>query len=306
MGMPQYTVGHVRRVAVHRRARRGDPRAVPCRGVLRRRGDPAVHRVRRRGRRGRAGVYRKTGSALHDVTSRIWTETSRALFAEALTLLPGGVDSPVRAFKAVGGEPLFIERGEGPWLFDVDGNRYIDYVLSWGPLVLGHAHPRVVAALAEAASRGTSFGAPSPLELELARAGARAHAERGDDAVRQLGNRGGDERAAPGPRVHRPGQDREVRRRLPRPRRHAARAGGLGGGDARPARFSRRARGGHRGHPLLRLQRPRRRRGDLRRQPGADRRGDRGARGREHGRGPAGAGLPPGAAARSRRRTGRS
>ncbi|MGD0727693.1 MAG: glutamate-1-semialdehyde 2,1-aminomutase [Spirochaetia bacterium] len=96
-------------------------------------------------------------------------EKSRALFAEAVTLLPGGVDSPVRAFKAVGGEPLFIERGEGPWLFDVDGNRYIDYVLSWGPLVLGHAHPRVLAAIVEAASRGTSFGAPSPLELDLAR-----------------------------------------------------------------------------------------------------------------------------------------
>jgi glutamate-1-semialdehyde 2,1-aminomutase len=96
-------------------------------------------------------------------------EKSRALFAEALTLLPGGVDSPVRAFKAVGGEPLFIERGEGAWLFDVDGNRYIDYVLSWGPLVLGHAHPRILSAIAEAASRGTSFGAPSPLELELAR-----------------------------------------------------------------------------------------------------------------------------------------
>jgi glutamate-1-semialdehyde 2,1-aminomutase len=100
---------------------------------------------------------------------RLNLDTSRALFAEALTLFPGGVNSPVRAFKAVGGEPLFIERGEGPWLFDVDGNRYIDYVLSWGPLALGHAHPRVVAALAEAASRGTSFGAPSPLELELAR-----------------------------------------------------------------------------------------------------------------------------------------
>ena len=96
-------------------------------------------------------------------------EKSRALFAEAVTLLPGGVDSPARAFKAVGGEPLFIERGEGPWLFDVDGNRYIDYVLSWGPLVLGHAHPRVLAAIVEAASRGTSFGAPSPLELDLAR-----------------------------------------------------------------------------------------------------------------------------------------
>ena len=97
------------------------------------------------------------------------TSKSEALFSEAVQMLPGGVDSPVRAFRAVGGKPLFIERGEGPYLWDVDGNRYLDYVLSWGPLILGHAHPRVVAALAATAERGTSFGAPSPLELELAR-----------------------------------------------------------------------------------------------------------------------------------------
>jgi glutamate-1-semialdehyde 2,1-aminomutase len=96
-------------------------------------------------------------------------ETSERLFAEALDLLPGGVSSPVRAFKAVGGSPLFVDRGEGAYLVDVDGNRYVDYVLSWGPLILGHAHPRVVAALEEALGKGTSFGAPSPLELELAR-----------------------------------------------------------------------------------------------------------------------------------------
>ena len=96
-------------------------------------------------------------------------ETSERLFAEALELLPGGVSSPVRAFKAVGGSPLFIDRGEGAYLVDVDGNRYVDYVLSWGPLILGHAHPRVVAALEAALRKGTSFGAPSPLELELAR-----------------------------------------------------------------------------------------------------------------------------------------
>ncbi|HET7011052.1 MAG TPA: glutamate-1-semialdehyde 2,1-aminomutase [Anaerolineales bacterium] len=94
---------------------------------------------------------------------------SRELFAEALSVLPGGVDSPVRAFRAVGGDPLFIERAEGPYLFDVDGNCYIDYVLSWGPLILGHAHPRIVAALAEAASRGTSYGAPCEWEIDLAR-----------------------------------------------------------------------------------------------------------------------------------------
>ena len=90
-------------------------------------------------------------------------------FAEAQTLLPGGVDSPVRAFRSVGGQPLFIERGEGAFLYDVDGNRFVDYVLSWGPLILGHAHPRVVRAIADAAARGTSYGAPSPLELELAK-----------------------------------------------------------------------------------------------------------------------------------------
>jgi glutamate-1-semialdehyde 2,1-aminomutase len=95
--------------------------------------------------------------------------TSKALFAEAVNLLPGGVNSPVRAFRAVGGQPLFIERGEGPYLVDVDGNRYVDYVLSWGPLILGHAHPRIVAALQAAVERGTSYGAPNPYELELAR-----------------------------------------------------------------------------------------------------------------------------------------
>jgi glutamate-1-semialdehyde 2,1-aminomutase len=91
------------------------------------------------------------------------------LFRQAQTLLPGGVDSPVRAFRAVGGQPLFIERGSGAYLYDVDGNRYIDYVLSWGPLILGHAHPQVVQALQAAVEKGTSFGAPSPLEIDLAR-----------------------------------------------------------------------------------------------------------------------------------------
>ncbi|RIK50814.1 MAG: glutamate-1-semialdehyde-2,1-aminomutase [Chloroflexi bacterium] len=94
---------------------------------------------------------------------------SISLFQEAQTLFPGGVNSPVRAFRAVGGQPLFIERGEGPYLFDVDGNRYIDYVLSWGPLITGHAHPDVVKAIQEAALMGTSYGAPSPLEIELAK-----------------------------------------------------------------------------------------------------------------------------------------
>ena len=94
---------------------------------------------------------------------------SISLFHEAQTLLPGGVDSPVRAFRAVGGQPLFLDCGQGPYLYDVDGNRYIDYVLSWGPLITGHAHPQVVQAVQKAAVKGTSYGAPSPLEIELAR-----------------------------------------------------------------------------------------------------------------------------------------
>ena len=96
-------------------------------------------------------------------------QRSIELFAQAQTLLPGGVDSPVRAFRAVGGQPLFIEQGEGAYMFDVDGNRFVDYVLSWGPIILGHAHPAIVRAIADAAARGTSYGAPSPLELELAK-----------------------------------------------------------------------------------------------------------------------------------------
>ncbi len=96
------------------------------------------------------------------------TRASAELFEQAAGLMPGGVSSPVRAFRAVGGDPLFVERGEGAYLVDADGNRYVDYVLSWGPLILGHAHPRVVAALEEAVRRGTSYGAPSALELELA------------------------------------------------------------------------------------------------------------------------------------------
>lgn len=93
---------------------------------------------------------------------------SKALYKKALGLMPGGVNSPVRAFKAVGGSPIFISRANGSRLYDVDGNSYIDYVLSWGPLILGHAHPSIVKALKSAIGNGTSFGAPSPLEIELA------------------------------------------------------------------------------------------------------------------------------------------
>ena len=96
------------------------------------------------------------------------TDRSEALYAQACELIPGGVDSPVRAFTAVGGAPRFIERGEGAYLFDVDGNRYVDYVMSWGPLIHGHAFPPVLEAVSNAAALGTTFGAPTPLEVELA------------------------------------------------------------------------------------------------------------------------------------------
>jgi glutamate-1-semialdehyde 2,1-aminomutase len=94
--------------------------------------------------------------------------TSHDLFARAIDLLPGGVSSPVRAFRAVGGEPFFVARGEGARIWDVDGREYIDYVLSWGPLLFGHAHPRVVEAVVAAARKGTSFGTPVPDEVRLA------------------------------------------------------------------------------------------------------------------------------------------
>ncbi|MBV9578708.1 MAG: glutamate-1-semialdehyde 2,1-aminomutase, partial [Chloroflexi bacterium] len=96
------------------------------------------------------------------------TARSAALFAEAQRHLPGGVDSPVRAFKAVGGTPRFIARGKGAVVWDVDDNQYVDYLASWGPLIAGHAHPGVVAAIQEAAARGTSYGAPIQAEVDLA------------------------------------------------------------------------------------------------------------------------------------------
>src|SRR3954467_1533074 len=95
---------------------------------------------------------------------------SEALFRRAQELIPGGVNSPVRAFRSVGGNPLFIAEGQGSRLFDVDGNEYIDYVGSWGPLLLGHRHPEIVAALERALCIGTSFGAPTEQEIELAEA----------------------------------------------------------------------------------------------------------------------------------------
>jgi glutamate-1-semialdehyde 2,1-aminomutase len=101
------------------------------------------------------------------------TSRSHALFSRARELMPGGVNSPVRAFRSVGGEPFFAQRADGPFLFDVDGNRYIDYVGSWGPMVAGHNHPAVLDAVVATARDGLSFGVPNPLEVTMAETIAR-------------------------------------------------------------------------------------------------------------------------------------
>src|SRR3954468_1635698 len=106
-----------------------------------------------------------TGASMADQSANR-ADSARA-YERAGRVIPGGVNSPARAFGAVGGKPVFIARGEGPYLFDLDGNRYLDLVGSWGPLILGHCHPRVVQAVQEAAARGASFGAPTEAETEL-------------------------------------------------------------------------------------------------------------------------------------------
>jgi glutamate-1-semialdehyde 2,1-aminomutase len=93
---------------------------------------------------------------------------SAALYTRALELMPGGVNSPVRAFRGVGGTPLFIKSAAGPFVTDVDGRRFVDYVGSWGPMILGHADEEIVEAIASVATQGTSFGAPNELEIKLA------------------------------------------------------------------------------------------------------------------------------------------
>src|SRR2546427_11868972 len=107
---------------------------------------------------------------MSSATPRPGKPLSERLFERARHVIPGGVNSPVRAFRSVGANPPFIARGEGSRIFDVDGNEYIDYVGSWGPLLLGHRHPDVLEALAGALRIGTSFGAPTQQEVDLAQA----------------------------------------------------------------------------------------------------------------------------------------
>ena len=116
-------------------------------------------------------------------------DQSRSLQKRAEKLIPGGVNSPVRAFRSVGSDPPFLVRGQGAYVWDADGNRYIDYVGSWGPLILGHAAPEVIEAIIEAARNGTSFGASTPTEAELAELVIEAFPRDREGALRQFGNR---------------------------------------------------------------------------------------------------------------------
>ncbi len=146
-------------------------------------------------------------------------EKSHAAFARAQELMPGGVNSPARAFGGVGGEPIVFVRGEGAYLYDVDGNRYIDYVGSWGPMILGHAHPQVTKALHAAVERGTSFGAPTEAESELCELIIQAVPSIEKVRLVNSGTEATMSAIRLGARIHRARRDREVRRQLSRPRR---------------------------------------------------------------------------------------
>ena len=150
------------------------------------------------------------------------TTRSSSLYARASRLIPGGVNSPARAWTAVGGQPLFISRAQGSRIWDVDGNELIDFVGSWGPMILGHAHPRVVEAARQAALSGTSFGAPTEAELRMAELVTDALPS--VEMVRFVNS--GTEAAMSALRLARAhtgrSKDPQVRGRLPRPRRRPA------------------------------------------------------------------------------------
>ena len=195
--------------------------------------------------------------SVHATTSDL--TTSAAAFERAQAVIPGGVNSPVRAFGNVGGTPRFLASARGAYVTDVDGNEYVDLVGSWGPALLGHAHPEVVEAVREAAGRG----------LSLRRAdGHRGRARRRDPVPRAAGregpaglhrHRGDHDRAAAGPRLHRSRPGHQVRRQLPRARRRAAGLRRLRRRDPRPARLGRRLRRGRRRDDRPAVQRRRRR-----------------------------------------------
>ena len=186
------------------------------------------------------------------------------LFARAQRTIPAGVNSPVRAFRSVGGTPRFFERGQGAYLWDADGKRYIDYVGSWGPAILGHAHPAVV----EGGRRHRAEGlVVRRADRDRSRDGGNAvppAAVDRDGAPRFVGHRGDDVGAAARARIHRPQQDREVRGLLSRARRQPARESRLGCADVRPTVVGGRAAGDCQRNDRAALQRPRCGRGGVR------------------------------------------
>ncbi len=168
---------------------------------------------------------------------------SEAFFERAQEFIPGGVNSPVRAFRSVGGKPLFIAQGQGSRLFDVDGNEYIDYVGSWGPLLLGHRHPEIIAALEGALEIGTSFGAPTAQRDRSGGGDLRRRAVHRDGAAGEFGDGSDHVRHPAGARIHGARPDHQVRRLLSRPRGFAAGAGGQRHGDAGHRGYARRSAG---------------------------------------------------------------
>ncbi len=230
---------------------------------------------------------------------------ARASFSHARQkVLVGGVNSPVRAFRAVGGTPLVVDRAAGSRLWDADGSEYIDYVCSWGALILGHAHPG-------SCRRDRRAGAPrhelrhdSPLEVELGERIARAVPSHRAHALRQLRHRGDHERRARRARLHQARPDPEIRGRLPRPRGQLSLRGWLGLGHARHFGQPGRAAGARRAHTRTRpttISPPSSASSSARRE---NRRGDRRTGGREHGRGAARAGFSSRPARVSRERDG--
>ena len=159
------------------------------------------------------------------------TTASEALFSKAQALLPGGVNSPVRAYKAVGGTPRFIARADGARVWDEDGNELLDYVGAWGPMILGHRHPAVVAAVERQLAAGFAFGAPTALEVEMAAAVAQVMPS--IEMVRFVSSGTEATMAARAPRARgdESAASREVRRLLSRPRRQLPGEGGIGSGD---------------------------------------------------------------------------
>ena len=185
-----------------------------------------------------------------------------ALFERSLALLPGGVDSPVRAFGAVGGTPRFIVSGSGARIRDLDGAEYIDYVGAWGPAILGHAHPSVIAALKEQLGPGTGLRRAARSRDAAGGDYLPAHAVAGAHPLRQFRHRGGDERHSRSARRHWPRARAEIYRRLSRTRRRIAGRGRLRRPEARAPRQRRRAGqrdGRHAQRPLQRLRQRRRR-----------------------------------------------